>query len=85
MCMQRVFLTDVFSVLCLHIGIARVPRDYERMGHRESGWNATQHHCHRGPKAAHHTVMFTAEGSIYRKRWVFLSSSGRPLLQPVAF
>lgn len=79
------FPTDVCFVLCLHIGIARVPRDYERMGHRESGCNATQHHRDGRPKAAHHTVMFTAEGSIYRKRWVSLNSSGRPLLQPVAF
>ena len=75
--------TDVCFVLRLHVGIARVPRDYERMGHRKSGLNVTQHHRERGPRA-HHTVIFTAEGSIYRKRWVSLSSSGRPPLQLVA-
>jgi hypothetical protein len=45
-----------------------VPGDYQRMGHRQSGWNLTQQHGSGSAAGGHHTVMFTAEGSVYRKR-----------------
>ena len=38
------------------------------MGHRQSGWNLTQQHGSGAAADGHHTVMFTAEGSVYRKR-----------------
>lgn len=44
-----------------------MPEGYERMGHRQGGWNLTRQYSS-GPEAGHRTVMFTAEGTVFCKR-----------------
>ena len=60
---KAIWLTRGFCPSCA--GVAAVPQGYDRAGHRDTGWELPQPYS--VGASGHETLMFTAEGTMYRK------------------